>query len=164
MGIRYYGYAFDADRTAEALADPRAFISSDPLTDAWGMEPHSQYSVATFQQRTPQRDLLYLDKAWRDLQSITGPTRPAYRLFEGDITLSPDGYSWTPWVRALPPDEIAAIADDLIRITPASVRKQYRLSGASALGADYVVQYLEDARTFVRGLARDGRGMAYLIG
>lgn len=164
MGIRYYGYAFDADRTAEVLADPRAFISSDPLADAWGMEPHAEYSVATFQQRTPQRDLLYLDKAWRDLQAITGPMRPAYRLFEGDVTLSSDGYSWTPCVRALPPDVIATIADDLIRITPASVRKRFRLWGASALDADYVVQYLETARIFVRGLARDGRGMAYLIG
>jgi len=28
----------------------------------------------------------------------------------------------------------------------------------------FVVHYLEAARTFVRGLARDGRGLAYLIG
>lgn len=164
MGIRYYGYAFDGDLTDQALADPRAFISSDPLADAWGMEPHAQYAVATFQQRTPARDLLYLDKAWRDLQAVTGPMRPAYRLFEGDVTVSSDGYAWTPWVRALPPDEMPTIADDLIRITSASVRKRFRLQSASARDADYVVQYLEAARTFVRGLARDGRGMAYLIG
>lgn len=39
MGIRYYAYAFDADMTARAQADPRSFISDDPLADAWGHAP-----------------------------------------------------------------------------------------------------------------------------
>ena len=33
MGIRYYAYAFDNDQTDRALANPRAFISQDPLAD-----------------------------------------------------------------------------------------------------------------------------------
>jgi hypothetical protein len=33
MGIRYYAYAFDADMTTRALADPASFISDDPLAE-----------------------------------------------------------------------------------------------------------------------------------
>jgi hypothetical protein len=164
MGIRYYGYAFDAGRTDEALADPRAFIASDPLADAWGFEPHAQLAVPTFRQTTPDRDLLYLDKAWRELQVLTEPVRPAYRMFEGQVTMSSDYYSWSPWVRALSPAEIRPIAEDLSTITSSAVRARLRRDGGTDDEADYVVQYLEAARRFVRGLARDGRGMAYLIG
>ena len=164
MGIRYYGYAFDAGRTDEALADPRAFIASDPLADAWGFEPHAQLAVATFRQTTPDRDLLYLDKAWRELQALTEPVRPAYRMFEGHVTMSSDCYSWTPWVRALTPAEIRPIDEDLSRIRSSAVRARLRRDGGTDGDADYVVQYLDTARTFVRGLASDGRGMAYLIG
>lgn len=63
MGIRYYAYAFDADRTAEALASPRLFLSSDPLADAWGLERGARCGAATFRQAVPDRDMLYLDKA-----------------------------------------------------------------------------------------------------
>jgi hypothetical protein len=58
LGIRYCACAFDADQTDQAQADPRAFISSDPLADAWGFEPHANPAVATSQQRVPERDLL----------------------------------------------------------------------------------------------------------
>lgn len=40
MGIRYYAYAFDADRAQQAVDDPHSILSSDPLADAWGLEPH----------------------------------------------------------------------------------------------------------------------------
>lgn len=89
MGIRYYAYAFDGDLTERALADPRSIVSGDPLADAWGMEPGAQSSIATFKQAIPERDMLYLDKAWGLLQAVTAPTafdsvaRPAYRMFEG---------------------------------------------------------------------------------
>ena len=170
MGIRYYAYAFDADQADHALADPRAFISSDPLADAWGFEPHATVAVATFEQRTSGRDLLYLDKAWWDLQALTGPTRPtepvrpAYRMVEGQPALSEDGWSWTPWVRALDPAEIRLIAQDLAELTAEVARDRLRREGATEDDADYVVHYLERARSFVGGLAREGRGMAYLIG
>ena len=39
MGIRYYAYAFDADLTERALADPRSVIGETALAGAWGM-PH----------------------------------------------------------------------------------------------------------------------------
>lgn len=37
MGIRYYAYAFENDQTERVVADPRRFISDDPLADAWGI-------------------------------------------------------------------------------------------------------------------------------
>lgn len=169
MGIRYYAYAFDADRTEEALADPRSFISSDPLADAWGLEPHAALSVATFEPRTPERDLLYLDKAWRELQLLTGPrtgrpARPSYRMFEGAVTPSFDGYGWEPWVRALAPAEVAVVADDLVLLTPLETRRRLRRRAVPEADVDYAEHYLGAARSFMAGLARDGRGMAYLIG
>lgn len=168
MGIRYYAYAFDADHSEAALTDPRAFISSDPLADAWGFEPHARLAWATFEPRVPERDLLYLDKAWPDLQALTlltsppGVARPAYRMFEGDVTVSVDGWSWDPWVRALAPTEIRLIAEDLDDLD-ADVGGD-RLRGPMRTDCDYVLHFLEQARRFTSGLARDGRGMAYLIG
>jgi len=63
MGIRYYAYAFDADMTARAQADPRSFISDDPLADAWGMPHGAQIAVTNFEQSVPETEMLYLDKA-----------------------------------------------------------------------------------------------------
>ncbi|GAA1533895.1 hypothetical protein HD600_001840 [Microbacterium ginsengiterrae] len=51
MGIRYYAYAFDADLAQQAVHDPRSIVSSDPLADAWGMEPHASVGIATFLHR-----------------------------------------------------------------------------------------------------------------
>jgi hypothetical protein len=170
MGVRYYAYAFDAHDTEAAFAAPRAFISSDPLADAWGLEPHAWLSEATFVQAVPKRDMLYLDKAWRELQHLTrperpgGPASPAYRMFEGHVTTAPDGYSWFPWTRALRPDEMAPIACDLDRLTPEVVRAGLRADRTDDGDVAYVLQYVEAARCFVAGLERDGRGMAYLIG
>lgn len=138
MGIRYYAYAFDSDRTADALADPRAFISGDPLADAWGFEPHARLAVATFEQSVPARDMLYLDKAWRELRWLTSstqpsePARPAYRMFEGQVAFSEDGWSWTPWVRALEPADVRLIAQDLGELTADVARDRLRRDGATA--------------------------------
>jgi hypothetical protein len=170
MGIRYYAYAFDGDRTEEALADPHASMSSDPLADAWGFGPHASMAVTAFEQSVPQRDLLYLDKAWQDLQALTGSTpsrrlaRPAYRMFEGQVALSSDGCSWTPWVRALGPAEVSIIARDLSELTADVARDHPRAEGATESHYDYVLHFLERASRFVGRLAREGRGMAYLIG
>lgn len=173
MGIRYYAYAFDADRAQQAVDDPHSILSSDPLADAWGLEPHASVSVATFEQVSPKRDMLYLDKAWSALQSLTrsGPGSPAagscYRMFEGNVTMHDMG--WDPWVRTILPEEVPAIRDDLCAIDEDQVRTWAR-TWRSRHGADdddelrYVLDYLTRAQEFVEALATDGRGMVYLIG
>ncbi|MFT4137092.1 hypothetical protein [Microbacterium sp.] len=158
MGIRYYAYAFDHELTEQALVDPRSILSDDPLADAWGLEPGAAVSVATFEQTVPARDMLYLDKAWQELQYLTGPhlpggARPSYRMFEGRVTMQ--GYGWIPWVRALHPDEMPAIARDLWAIEDAD---------AGSDTDSYVVPYLRRAQAFASGLAAEGRGAVYMIG
>lgn len=163
MGIRYYAYAFDGHLTEQAIGDPRSFLSSDPLADAWGMEPHASSGVATFVQLVPERDLLYLDRAWSALQVATRPCtpaaepRPAYRMFEGDVIMDYDRCCWEPWGRALRPEEMDEISVDLGQITVADI-------AGWMFDEDYVLHYLQRARAFVDRLVADGRGMVYMIG
>ena len=126
MGIRYYAYAFDADLAEQAVEDPHSILSSDPPADAWGLEPHAAMSVATFEQVSPKRDMLNLDKAWSGLQSLTrpAPDEPAagtsYRMFEGHVRMHDMG--WDPWVRTILPEEVPSIRDDLCAIDESQVR------------------------------------------
>ncbi|MBT8158878.1 MULTISPECIES: DUF1877 family protein [Arthrobacter] len=170
MGIRYYAYAFDGDVAKKALSDPMSFMSADPLADAWGLEPGVGTSYTTFGQSIPERDMLYLDKAWGHLQVLTAPlragmaARPAFRMFEGNVTMHDDG--WEPWVRALAPSEVLAIAQDLDDVSDAEVRLRLPVSPYvdRDLDVEYAVGYLRRARVFARNLADEGRGMVYLIG
>lgn len=175
MGIRYYAYAFDADATKAVLADPRAYISADPLADAWGLPPGSMVGTTDFRQGPPEKDMLYLDKAWRNLQLMTKPSdpaeepRPAYRMFEGDVTPLDDWEGWLPWVRAIPPEGVPPIADDVDTLTRADfVPWLPRHSSESGDGddseAEYVDHYMNRTRRFLRGLEESGRGFAYMIG
>jgi hypothetical protein len=168
MGIRYYAYAFDKDQTDQALVDPKAFIGRDPLADAWGFEPGARVATVSFEQAVPERDMLYLDKAWDWLQVATRPTsddgsaRPAFRLFEGAVTMRHDG--WIPWYRALAPAEVVDVADDLADLPDDRVAFTLRRAGATNGDVAYALQYLRSTRAFVHGLVRDGRGLAYMIG
>lgn len=168
MGIRYYAYAFDKDQTDQAMENPRAFISSDPLADAWGFEPHARVATATLEQAVPERDMLYLDKAWRNLQLITGPrsaagsARPSYRMFEGDVTMCEGG--WVPAYGALAPAEVADVARDLAAVEDELAAVSLRRVGATQDDVAYALHFLDRARVFAEGLAADGRGMAYMIG
>src|SRR5690606_32097501 len=84
-------------------------------------------SQTDFRQSLPERDLLYLDKTWSSLQMLTAPScpdaspRPAYRMFEGQVRDADDGMGWYPWVRAIAPDEVAAIADDIETIPDSAI-------------------------------------------
>lgn len=163
MGIRYYAYAFDADMTARAQADPRSFISDDPLADAWGMPHGAQTAVTNFEQSVPKTDMLYLDKAWSGLQAMTRPSatdrrpRPAYRMFEGQVTMHENG--WIPWVRALSPEEVLEIAEDL-----ADLLHVVQDDKTNDRDSRYVLDFLNRAVEFVAGVAASNRGFAYLIG
>lgn len=172
MGIRYYAYAFDANQTDQALADPRSFLSADPLADAWGFEHGATICTPTFEQAVPHRDMLYLDKAWRHLQCLTAPAEPdliaghAYRMFEGEVVMNDMG--WEPWVRTLTPLDVLAVAGDLENISDEDVElrlRESRFFDRDFEGEfDYVVNYLRQARTFTANLAAEGRGMVYKIG
>ena len=168
MGIRYYAYAFDPHMTERALADPRSILSDDPLADAWGLKPHAMGSAATFTQAVPERDMLYLDKAWGYLQALTaerdgsGAVRAAHRMFEGEVTMR--DWGWDPWVRVLVPEEIPLIARDLRQIDDARVTEVARPSADLDEEVAYVKQYLDRARVFTAQLAEDSRGMVYMIG
>lgn len=163
MGIRYYAYAFDADMTELALADPLSFISDDPLADAWGMPHGAQVATTNFVQSVPKTDMLYLDKAWSSLQALTAPSapddipRPAYRMFEGQVTMH--GYGWIPWARAVSPDDVGQIAEDLVDL-------QYGARDVVATGPDapYVLDFLQRAVEFATEVASSNRGFAYMIG
>lgn len=148
---------------AEAQADPRRFISDDPLADAWGMPHGARTAVTCFEQSVPESEMLYLDKAWSWLQEMTKPDaanpcpRPAYRMFEGQV--APHGYGWTPWVRAVSPEEVGEIAQDLVKLQHAA-----RCTLPQDDNAEYVLDYLNRAVEFVTGVAASHRGFAYLIG
>jgi hypothetical protein len=171
MGIRYYAYAFDAELTEWALADPRSFLSADPLADAWGLEPGAAVSVATFRQTLPDGEMLYLDKAWSYLQALTASSngeapRPAYQMFEGHVTMTHGG--WEPWVRALHPGQVDAIARDLSTITVGEAERQLRELASHnperEEDVDYACHYLRRAQEFIGSLSAAGRGLVYMIG
>lgn len=163
MGIRYYAYAFDADMTERAKADPRSFVSDDPLADAWGMSHGAQFAVTNFEQSVPDTEMLYLDKAWSWLQAMTearatdAPARPAYRMFEGQVTMH--GYGWIPWVWALSPEDVREIAGDLV-----DLQNELRVSRTVDRDTRYALDYLSRAVGFTVSLAASDRGFAYLIG
>lgn len=170
MGIRYYAYAFDGHATDQVLSDPLSVVSADPLADAWGLEPGASISHTNFEQVVSERDMLYLDKAWRYLQFLTSSSkagetvRPAFRMFEGSVTMNHEG--WEPWVRALTPSEVVVIARDLVEVSDDEVH--HLLSNLPHVdresGVKYAVAYLQRARAFVTNLAEEGRGMVYIIG
>ncbi|BCW63863.1 DUF1877 family protein [Paenarthrobacter sp. MSM-2-10-13] len=170
MGIRYYAYAFDADVTDLVLADPRRFLSTDPIADAWGLKAADGFEIATFEQAVPECDMLYLDKAWRYLQAFSAPSRaggearPAFRMFEGAVTMHHDG--WESWVRVLPPSDVVAIAEDLHDVSDSEFGDwlQEYLPTERDSNVPYGVGYLQQARVFVTDLAAVGRGLVYLIG
>lgn len=174
MGIRYYAYAFDRDLTEQALADPRSMIGSDPLADAWGLEPGFTEGVTDFRPSLSERDMVCLDKAWPQLQRLTAPSdprnapRPAYRMFEGAVTEVNGGWEYLPWVRALAPDDIAVIAADLETITEqdieASLKNHFSLHPGDDNERSCVAENFERAKRFVRGLKEEGRGFVYMIG
>ncbi|MFS0717289.1 hypothetical protein ABC337_12995 [Arthrobacter sp. 1P04PC] len=174
MGIRYYAYAFESDQAAKALADPRTVIGSDPLADAFGLERGFIQGSTDLRQALSERDFLYLDRAWPYLQRLTAAPSPgaaaraSYRMFERHVTYADDGFTWQPWVRALPPREVALIARDLEAINDHDINAA--LDGSCSSGRSlesevaYAAAFLHRAKVFVHAAASDGRGFAYLIG
>lgn len=173
MGVRYYAYACDAHQTDQARAFPRSIMAGDPLADAWGSEPGDAVSIATLQQHTPERDMLYLDKAWGHLQIVTDPAvrggslPPAFGLFEGHVTMDADHMGWAPWLRTVTPEAMLALAQDLCSITTDEAEARLWPSCSSRRDPEgelaYGVHHFERAQKFFAGLEGDGRGAVYMI-
>ena len=160
VGIRYYAYPVAAELADIAECSPRDFISSDPLMDAWGPQ----------EERPP---MLYLDKCWRNLQVVLGPrgtekARVAYELVRGEVTMRADG--WDAFVRYLEPTTVGSIAGDLAAVDECQVMdgvaelRRQRPIDDYASEVDYTLEYLSAAVGFTTDLARQGKGLVYLIG
>lgn len=107
--------------------------------------------------------MVNLDKAWSSIQVLSAPSmpddtpRPAYRMFEGQVTMS--GYGWIPWVRALAPDDVVEIAEDLV-----DMQRSIGDDATSDRDTRYVLNFLQRAVEFVTHAALSNRGFAYMIG
>ena len=117
MGIRYFGLAFDAALSDIGRDDPGQILRHDPWDGPAGIgcPPHCEHDPEDW--RDTCRGELHLERAWIDLQRLTRPAdgdvaRPAYRMFEGNVSFDA-GLGATPWVRAILPDDVIAIRDDL---------------------------------------------------
>lgn len=154
MGIRYYAYPLQPHDVVAARHDPYPFISDDPLMDAWGAEAE-------------RPRMLYLDKAWRELQHVfavqDGFLRPriSLELVKGNVTpVSPYG-EHVGFVHVLPPDVVDEVARDIVLFEPvddAAIKEPFPWSDAK-----YVNEFLSRAQTFMTELARDGLGLVYTI-
>jgi hypothetical protein len=157
MGIRYYAYPVRERDITAARADPCAFHGDDPLVDAWGPEEE-------------RPEMLYLDKCWRELQTLFGePPRPALRLVEGAVTFMNGGAEWRAFEQVLDPEQVQAIADDIALVTDADVSRMIAENECYAYHGQeeefrYVSEYLHRAQQFVAALAERKLGLVYLIG
>ncbi|WP_306512164.1 DUF1877 family protein [Janibacter hoylei] len=158
MGIRYMAYAFDPHQTEQALERTVTVLCGYCAHEAWGARVLRR-----------DEDTLDLDKAWSDLQRAAAPAeyepaRPAFRMFEGEPTWTDRGH--LPWMRALAPAEVPAIAEDLVVLDDAAVARRVvqRHGERGPEYAAYTLDHLQSARSFVAALAHTGRGMVYTIG
>lgn len=161
MGIRYYAYPVPSSDIDAALANPEAFINADPLSDAWGLEPlgPNHYAMGV----NPRPRMLYLDKCWSLIQNLTlsedGP-RPAYQLVAGHVPWSERGRRAR--YGALCNHELLLVADDLDDIVKNDMDDFCAMLSDDE--AEYLRDYVAEARIFTRELAERGEGLAYVIG
>lgn len=88
-------------------------------------------------------------------------------MFEGQVTYLNDGFTWRPWLRALPPDEVALIARDVGMVGGHDIEAGLDGCHSSQMlesEVAYATEFLHRARNFVQTVASEGRGFAYMIG
>lgn len=160
MGIKYFALPVPGPLVDIARINPRAFLSDHHFWASWSDPPDGP-------------EVLFLDKAWRDLQWLldgTGddPPRAAYELVRGEATQY--GYGWTPYDRVLSAPEVADVARDLAAVNVPELYQAYtpRVSPDWAAIMDgrreYVESYLWKASRFTARLAEQGLGLIYSIG
>ncbi|MCU1409394.1 MAG: hypothetical protein JWR04_101 [Rhodoglobus sp.] len=150
MGIRYYAYPVHAADIDNARADPWAYLSDDPLLDAWG--PPEQ-----------RPRMLYLDKCWQELQQLLSDN-PALAMVEGEVIHTQDG--WISHKKVLAPEELPEIAEGLALVTEDDVLAlaESQTFRETEEQRSYIQHYLSAARTFADELRDEGLGLIYLIG
>lgn len=171
MGIRYFGLAFDAALSDIARDDPGQILRHDPWDGPAGIgcPPHCEHDPEDW--RDTCRGELHLERAWIDLQRLTRPAdgevaRPAYRMFEGNVSLDA-GLGAIPWVRVILPNEVPAIRDDL-RLLISGFTTALQTGCEDDLPPatdcfDYDLSLLDQAELFTTCLVADRRGMVYEI-
>ena len=160
MGIRYYAYPVPGNCTSDAVAHPHRYLGKDPFLDAWG-------PLET------RPEMLYLDNCWHLLQHVLGaptsiPSRPSFRLIEGEVTPIHCGVAWRPFIRVLDPREVSVIAEDLDSVDSGLLKRAIEMQLHRTLQSDaedlaYASAYLSEARSFTRAMADSGRGLIYAI-
>ncbi|MCG7630986.1 MULTISPECIES: hypothetical protein [Gordonia] len=154
MGIRYYAYPLQPGDVNEARRNPYPFLSPDPLIDAWGPE-----------EDRPR--MLYLDKAWRELQHVFAVTdgrlqpRISLELVKGNVTpVGPYG-GHVGFVHVLSPDVVKEVAEDIVMVEP--IVETDIIEAVPYSNADYANSFLREAQDFMVALADDGLGLVYTI-
>jgi hypothetical protein len=161
MGIRYYAYPLADEHVRFAREDPRAFFSKDPFVDAWGLVP--------IDPETGHPIMLYLDKCWRELQSLFGDggpdaCRPAYQLVHGQVTMTSEG--WWPHFGVLDAAQVAEVSADLATVTENHVDAWLRDAPPYPDHDEkgYVMDFLGRAQAFAALMASKDLALIYMIG
>ena len=157
MGIRYSAYPVHPFDIQEAQACGRCYLSRDPAIPEW-------------ERRKDVPDYLDLDKCWGELQMLFAlpafKKNPARTLVQGAVKHTNDG--WVSHYTTLSPDEVRDVAKGLSKIGENDVRANIeeinRFDDEPEAAINYIVQYLEEAKTFTSGLAQAGYGLVYRIG
>jgi hypothetical protein len=75
---------------------------------------------------------------------------------------------WIPYERALSPAQVHAVAADLAIVGEPDIRRLLpalnRWNDSANQEFSYVAEYLAAAQEFTAALAKDGRGLVYMIG
>jgi hypothetical protein len=170
MGIRYYAYPLPEEHVGFAREEPRAFFSRDPLADAWGLaevDPEAPDPTGAVASEPPL--MLYLDKCWRELQSLLAGasiegSRAAYDLVQGDVEMDGDG--WWPYFGVLDAARVQAVAADLNTVTEKDVDRWLAMDPLLGYGEqkEYVLEFLGRAQRFTALLAQQKLALIYKIG
>lgn len=160
MGIRYLAISIDQQDYEHVRRGTCQTCGEEPRLRDLGDEADTR------------RETLDLDKSWHYYQQVlaTEPARPAAALVDGHVTNT--YWGWRSHQGLLSNSDVAAIAQDLAKVTPALVRERLFAERSPGFGpddraqqdVDYVCHYLPQAQEFTQRVADEGRSILYFIG
>ncbi|QGU02572.1 hypothetical protein CKALI_08560 [Corynebacterium kalinowskii] len=162
MGIRHDAYEIDPRFLELAELQSAKFFINSPQCDAhclilawamgWQFEESPLNSPIVFD------NWLSVDKAWRPFQQVLAPSRPAYALFEGQVTHTESG--WIPYFGIVYPDQLQAAVSDLKTLTNEEIDKALPWEQ----DRQWVRDILESHIPRLEKVCAAGWGLAYRIG